>query len=174
MEKFGHDAWERSLSRLGPADRRVWEQTLMHIGTYDFLAFKALAIAVAQETSGSGEAALAGMYAFIAERSLNSLYKIFFRLANPAFVISNFPKLWSRFFTAGRVEVPSAGAGRAELRFRLPEMFLDWIGPACLGFSTKAVELAGGRAVAVQETERRSVGGGDWELAYAVTWSQGR
>lgn len=170
---FGDALWARALARVAPEQRRVWEQPLLTVSAYDFAAFKAVAAAVAVEAKSDGDRAVAAMYEYIAERSLNTLYKVFFRLANPAFVIGNFPKLWSRFFTAGEVRVPVAEREHAELQFTVPEIFLDWLGPACLGYSTKAVELAGGRGVAVREVRRTPRGAGTWELAYDVTWREG-
>ncbi|HET7189276.1 MAG TPA: hypothetical protein VFI52_14090 [Gemmatimonadaceae bacterium] len=173
INTFGEALWARALARVSPELRRVWEQPLLTVSAYDFAAFKAVAAAVAVEAKADGDRAVAAMYEYIAERSLNTLYKVFFRLANPAFVIGNFPKLWSRFFTAGEVRVPVAEREHAELRFTVPEIFLDWLGPACLGYSTKAVELAGGRDVAVREVERRATARGTWDVAYDVTWREG-
>jgi hypothetical protein len=172
-EVHGEAVLARALDRLSPADRRVWDGPPLLIGTYDFGAFKAFTVAVARETGTGGDRALAEMYAFIADRSLSSLYKVFFRLANPAFVLGNFPRLWSRFFTAGVVQVPHAAKEAAELRFTLPPVFLDWLGPACLGYSTKAIQLAGGRDARVQELRRHALANGDWEVDYKVTWREG-
>lgn len=172
LHRHGAAVWERVLAGLDGEDRRVWTSPLT-VGTYDFAAFKAMVAALADVTRVRDEGALAAMYAFIAEKSLNTIYKVFFRLANPAFVIGNFPKLWSRFFTAGEVRVPDAQREGAQLVFDVPEIFLDWLGPACLGYSTKAVELAGGRGVQVRETGRQALSGGTWRVTYAVTWREG-
>ncbi|HET9012660.1 MAG TPA: hypothetical protein VFN38_12635 [Gemmatimonadaceae bacterium] len=173
INTHGEAVWARALARVSPEERRVWEQPLLTVSSYDFGAFKAVTAAVAREINASGDRAVAAMYAYIAERSLNSFYKVFFRLANPSFVIGNFPKLWSRFFTAGEVQVPVAQRERAELRFTVPDIFLDWLGPACLGYSTKALELAGGHDVTVREVERRALGAGLWQVAYDVVWREG-
>jgi hypothetical protein len=106
------------------------------------------------------------------DRSLNAVYKIFFKLANPSFVIGNYPKLWSRFFTTGSVTVPTAEKGFAKLHFQLPEMFLDWLGPACLGYSNKAVSMSGGRNVLVEELSRKLMPGGHWEVDFEIRWSE--
>lgn len=172
INTFGEALWARALARVDPEQRRVWEQPLLTVSAYDFAAFKAVAAAVAVEAKADGDRAVAAMYEYIAERSLNTLYKVFFRLANPAFVIGNFPKLWSRFFTAGEVRVPVAQREHAELQFTVPEIFLDWLGPACLGYSTKAVELAGGRDVAVRELRRTARAAGTWDVVYDVTWRE--
>lgn len=170
QDTAGLEAWNRALARLTSEHRAVWERPLLPIGTYDFGAFKALAASAAAEQGATSDVALAAMYAYIADRSLNTLYKVFFRLANPAFVLGNFPKLWDRFFTAGRVQVPMAERQRARLVFTVPEVFLDWLTPACLGYSMRAVELAGGRGVAVRAGDRRRRDDGSWEVAYEVTW----
>lgn len=168
--RYGPDAWAQVLARLSPEHRRLWESPLMLIGTYDFGAFKAAAAAVG-EVTGAGDRALAAMYEYAADQSLNTLYKVFFRLANPAFVIGNFPKLWPRFFTAGEVRVDNVARDRAELHFSVPAPFLDWLGPACLGYSSKAVQLAGGRDVRVREMDRRSGTDGNWQVGYQVSWT---
>ncbi len=139
QKTHGEDVWTRALERLPASQRKIWTGILVPFGDYSFTAFKSMVHAVSAEAGEQDEAALAKMYEYIADRSLNVMYKAFFRLTRPSFVIRNYPKLWTRFFSKGSVTVPSAEAGRAALIFELPEIFLDWIGPACLGYSTKAV-----------------------------------
>ena len=114
----------------------------------------------------------AQMYSYIADRSLNSVYKFFFRLAQPSFVISRYPILWQRFFKSGSVEVSGAGPGGARLDFTLQEIFLDWIRPACLGYSTRAVSLSGGSELELEEVERSQLPDGDWRISYELTWKE--
>ena len=66
-------------------------------------------------------------------------------------MIKNYPKLWNMFFNTGTVEVQVAGSGHAVLKFLLPESFNDWLPPACLGYSKKAVEMAGGRNLVMKK-----------------------
>ena len=56
------------------------------------------------------------------------------------------------FFNAGSVEVPLVEKGHAVLKFLPPEIFNDWLPPACLGYSKKAVEMAGGRNLTMQRS----------------------
>jgi hypothetical protein len=172
LKEYGKDVWQRALARL-PEDRaKVWSSALVPFGAYSFEAFKYMAHAVAEESGQRDDHALAKMYEFIADRSLNAVYKVFFRLANPSFVIGNYPKLWSRFFTTGSVTVPTAEKGFATVHFELPEMFLDWLGPACLGYSNKAVSMSGGRDIVVEELSRKLMPGGDWEVDFEIRWSE--
>jgi hypothetical protein len=172
LERHGENVWRRALQRLHEDHASVWTGVLVPFGVYSFTAFKAMAAAVAAETGESDDRELARMYEYIADRSLNVVYKIFFKLANPAFVIGNYPKLWTRFFIAGRVLVGRAEKGEAQVSFEVPEMFLDWLGPACLGYSTKAVTMSGGRSVRVAERDRRQLASGDWAVGFDIRWKE--
>jgi len=110
------------------------------------------------------------MYEYIADRSLNSLYKMFFKLAKPEYVIGNYPKLWGRFFTCGNVFVPVAESGLAIVEFHLPDIFLDWLPPACFGYSKKAIEMAGGcnmQMDLIMKTRRHDE---LWNIQYELKW----
>jgi hypothetical protein len=172
LREYGEEVWQRALARLTDEQATVWSGAFVPFGAYSFPAFKAMAHAVAEESGQRDDRELAKMYEFIADRSLNAVYKIFFKLANPSFVIGNYPKLWSRFFTTGSVTVPTAEKGFAKLRFQLPEMFLDWLGPACLGYSTKAISMSGGRDVLLEEQSRKLLPGGHWEVDFQIRWSE--
>ena len=117
---------------------------------------------------------IAKMYEYIADKSLNALYKMFFKMTNPAFVIKNYPKLWKRFFQSGEVEVPVAEKGYAKLRFILPEIFLDWLPPACLGYSKKAVEMAGGKNLVMKLENKSLLSDNTWEIVYDLRWQEGQ
>jgi hypothetical protein len=172
LKTHGEEIWARALVRLPASQRKIWSGILVPFGDYSFTAFKSMVRAVSTEAGEKDDAALAKMYEYIADRSLNAMYKVFFRLTRPSFVIRNYPKLWSRFFSDGSVKVPSVEAGRAEMVFELSEIFLDWIGPACLGYSTKAVTMSGGHGVAVTETQRKELPGGAWVVTFDVRWNE--
>lgn len=170
--QYGEEGWERVLGRLSSDAARVWRSPLMLTGTYSFAAFKALAGALAAEAGGKGDENLAKMYEFIADRSLSSIYKVFFRMASPSFVVNNYPRLWARFFTAGAVAVREAGTGTAIVEFTLPSIFLDWLPAACLGYSTKAVTMAGGRELSMAEVSRVRRADGEWAISYQLRWRE--
>ena len=137
--------WAHIVDQLPPDAARVWRGPLVAIGTYSFGAFKAFASTLAAESGGRSDETLSGMYEYIADRSLNALYKVFFRLTNPSFVIGNYPKLWERFITTGKVEVRKA---------------------------TAAVNMAGGKNLTMRELTRSERGGGQWAIAYELRWQE--
>lgn len=172
QNQHGADGWKRILAALPPKAAEVWGGPLLASATYPFPAFKAVLPVLSAQTGVQTDRQLAGMYAHIADRSLNQIYKVFFRATNPAFVIRNYPKLWARFFTEGTVEVPVAERGHAVLRFVLPEIFLDWLPAACLGFSEKAVQMAGGSGLKLGQTEMVLRPDGLWQIEYDLRWSE--
>lgn len=171
-EEHGLRIWEKVVDALPPEAAAVWNGPLLITGSYPFSAFKSMLAGLTEMVGARPEAETARMYSYIADRSLNSVYKFFFRLAQPSFVISRYPVLWRRFFEAGSVEVASAGEGQARLDFSLPEIFLDWIRPACLGYSERAVSLSGGSELDLDEVERTPLTEGLWRISYELSWKE--
>ncbi len=171
-EKYGKETWEQVLAALPPDTRKVWDQALLVSKEYPFEAFKEMMYALCRVLKTVKDSELASIYEFIANQSLNRVYKIFFRLAHPSFAIKNYPGLWSMFFNAGKVEVPVAEKGHAVVRFLLPGIFTDWLHPACLGYSKKAVEMAGGRSLTMQRMSHQKKAEDLWETVYELRWHE--
>ena len=171
-QEYGDDVWRQILERLPATAAPIWSKQILLTDSQPFAAFKAMPVALAEVVGTPAERETARMYAFIADRSLNSIYKFFFRFAEPSFVISRYPVLWGRFFESGRVSVPMAEQSKARLDFEIEEIFLDWLRPACLGYSQKAVELSGGRDVRLHDRESEHVSDDVWLVSYDLTWSE--
>ncbi len=171
-KNYGREAWDKLMKALPKEARPVWDQSLLAAHSYSFAAFKAMSAVLPQVLGVQKEAELSKIYEYIADQSLNTIYKIFFRLMHPAFVIKNYGSLWSRFFNAGAVEVPVAEKGHAVLKFVLPEIFVDWLPPACLGFSRKAVEMSGGKGLSQQELSRQRQDDKAWVIVYELRWKE--
>ncbi len=169
-KKYGEQTWEKILNALPEEAAKIWRGTIMVGGAYPFSAFKAMVNILSKEVKFSEKMELSNMYEYIADRSLNKLYKIFFSFGNPSFVIKNYPRLWARFFTSGRVEVPIATKKHAVLKFTLDEIFSDWLAPACLGYSRKAVEMAGGKNLRIEQMNKNSLENNTFEINYALKW----
>lgn len=173
QKEYGELALNRVLADLPEDMAEVWDRAvLLTLGVYPFAAFKAMTFALAKELGTPEDAEIARMYEYIADRSLSFIHKMFFKVATPAFAIGNYPKLWDRFFATGKVEVPLLERGRAKVKFILPEIFLDWLPPACLGYSKKAVEMAGGSNLRMEEIDRSILSDGEWEIVYELRWDE--
>jgi hypothetical protein len=171
-KEFGMETWERIVQSIPREEQNLWSGGILASNSYPFFKFKILINALSKELGVAKEDQLARVYEYIADQSLSQIYKIFFRFANPSYVIKNYPKLWKNFFSAGHVEVPIAEKGHAVLKFLVPEIFTDWLSPACLGYSRKAVEMAGGTGTSMKQLSRKPLDMGSWEITYELHWSE--
>jgi hypothetical protein len=170
--KYGMDLWNKLLSRLPESSAKLWSGPILSLSNFPFSEFKLMLSELSKELGFEKDKGTAELYGYIADRSLNTLYKVFFRFSQPAFVLKNYPRLWGRFFTSGEVTVLSAQKGTAELSFKLPEIFLDWLPSACYGYSKKAVEMSGGHDLKQEEEERVRMPDGEWKITYRLNWEQ--
>ena len=171
-ERYGQETRDRIMKALPHETKDVWSGILLVGKEYPFAAFKGMMAALSAELKTAKEQEIAGIYEYIADHSLNKLYKIFFSFTQPSFVIKNYPKLWNMFFNAGTVEVPVAEKGHAVVKFLLPEIFNDWLPPACLGYSKKAVEMAGGKDLNMQQSSFENKSADLWETVYDLHWTE--
>jgi hypothetical protein len=170
QKNYGEPTWRSVITRMSNDAATLWKSAELD-QAYPFAAFKEGVFALAEELGSPEMVETAEMYKHIADRSLSTVYKAFFRLTSPVFVIKNYPRLWDRFFTAGKVEIPESNRSHAVVSFTLPEVFLDWLPPACLGYSQKAVEMAGGKYFSMRELKRRKVSDAEWKISYRLSWN---
>jgi len=62
--------------------------------------------------------------------------------------------------------------GHAILKFTLPEIFNDWLEPACFGYSKKAVEMSGGRNLTMEMKGSDKASDDLWETVYELHWDE--
>ncbi|MBU1355707.1 MAG: hypothetical protein KJ620_04005 [Candidatus Edwardsbacteria bacterium] len=168
----GEQIWDAVLKRLPPEYEQVWRGTLLISDDFPFQAFRDMIKAWSETTGAASNEATATLYGYIADRSLSSVYRFFFKFAQPALVLKNFPKLWARFFNTGTVTVPMAEKGHAVIQFQLPEIFQGWLEPACYGYSKKAIEMAGGKNVKMMPSGKELLQNGTLKAAYELTWTE--
>ncbi|MBN1621981.1 MAG: hypothetical protein JW871_05260 [Endomicrobiales bacterium] len=169
-KEYGEKFWQKMIGKLSEADADIWRGMIVVVNKYPFSAFKSMYYALSDELNVNKDLEISKMYEYIADRSLNLIFKIFFKFSHPSFVISNYPKLWERFFTGGEVTVPVAEKSHAIVKFILPEIFMDWLNPACLGFSRKAVALAGAKNLIMNQKSKKRISDNIWEIEYELNW----
>ena len=172
IEKYGNKEWENALQLLSAESQKIWKEPVLPIHEHPFALYKELISALSVASNIKQFIELSNIYEYIADHSLNKLYQVFFSFAKPQFVIKNYPKLWQRFFNTGEVEVPVSESGHAILKFKLPEIFLDWLKPACFGYSKKAVEMAGGNNLTMETKSSSKISDNLWEIVYELHWTE--
>jgi hypothetical protein len=169
QQEYPSKIWVSLMNQLSEEDRRIWRSATLD-QAYPFTSFKAGVFALASLLDSLEIVETARMYEYIAERSLNTLYKALFHFTNPAYVIQNYPRLWEKFFTTGTVEANITEERRAVVTFKLPEIFIDWLPPACVGYSRKAIELAGGQHFTIRQLEKYELEDDCWLISYEMGW----
>ncbi len=170
LEKYGKKVWQDILFGLDDSAFEIWNGKLHLRRNYPFSAFKQFANQLFDIVKVESENNYGTLYEYIAEQSLNTLYKMFFKYTQPAFVIRNYPRLWRQFFKTGTVNVPISHKGYAMLSFNLPEIFISWLPSACYGYSKKAIELGGGRDLILKENSKSKTEKGWWNIFYELKW----
>jgi hypothetical protein len=170
--KYGTETWQQVIASLPQQAQEIWGSAILVNQEYPFSAYKEMITALTAKLASAKDTEIASIYEYVADQSLEKIYKIFFHFTNPSFVIKNYPKLWDKFFNAGKVEVSVAEKGHAILKFILPSVFLDWLTPACLGYSKKAVEMAGGKNLTLNRKNIRQLPGDSWEITYELRWNE--
>ena len=85
LQEHGFEIWANLIARL-PADAaEIWLGPPLANMSYPFSAFNLMVADLSKEAGIVKEAETARLYEFIADSSLNILYKAFFQLANPSF-----------------------------------------------------------------------------------------
>lgn len=170
IKTYGESTWNSVLANMSPDLAAKWKGALLPSHSYSFGDFRSFTKILTKQVGSFAQKENGKMYEYIADRSLNGIYKMFFRLSSPSFAIKNYPKLWSHFFNAGKVSVLSVESKRAVIEFTVPEIFVDWLDDACYGYSKKAIELGGGKDLKLYRVKKVDSGVGQWALTYELTW----
>jgi predicted hydrocarbon binding protein len=153
----GSDGWSRVLGSMSAADREVL-QSVLAVGWYDLWLYARLIRAI-DATLGSGNFELIKTLGrFEAERDITTVYRLFFRLANPGYAIEKTMAYWRRFHDTGVWEVSriSDTAVHGTLSdWGVVDMAL------CLeltGYMPRVIELVGGKNAVMVHPRCRSRG----------------
>jgi hypothetical protein len=172
IKTYGQAKWDSVLANLPPKLAEKWRGALLASHSYSFGDFRSFTKIMTKQVGSFSQKENGKMYEYIADRSLNGIYKMFFRLSSPSYVIKNYPKLWSHFFNTGKVNVLSVQSGKAVIEFKVPEIFVDWLDDACYGYSKKAIELGGGSDLKLFRSKKEVADSGEWTMTYEITWEE--
>lgn len=164
---WGAGAWARVLAAMSAADREALGGILA-IGWYD-LALYARLIRQLDATLGRGDQELLQpLGRFEAERDISTVYRLFFRLANPAYAIEKTTEYWNRLHDTGTWQVSRASGTSVVGR-------LDGWGVVdtalCLeltGYMPRVIELVGGKDATMVHSSCRALGRATCE--FELSW----
>lgn len=166
-ERFSPQHWSDLVKRLDPADAATLHG-LVATAWYDVGVVMRLFRQMVADLGDGDDAFLESFARFQAERDLTVTYRLFFRLANPAFVLERAMSYWSRFHDGGRWVIERRSATSATgmlLDFDVADaLFCRHLG----AYIKRMFELVGADAVRVEQVWCRARGDGKCE--FAVSW----
>ena len=119
---------------------------------------------------GSGDGALAGpLAAQVAEDDLSTVYKIFFKLASPAYTIEKAMEVWRQYHDSGRLQVVERGPGLVVAHLVDFEAPHAAVCASTVGWVERFMHLAGAEDVRVTHPSCLAAGGERCE--FVLRWT---
>jgi hypothetical protein len=168
-KEHGDAALTAIETAMTPQDR---EATGEHVLTSSLVRTAAAVsfIETAERLYGDGSYALSRqMGIFSAHRNVSTVYKIFIRFGNPAFVLARGASFWRQVHSHGRAEAECTGPRSSVTRiydFPIPSLAFC---ASLAGFFVGTLELCGCKEIDVWESECIANGGKRCE--FPATWA---
>jgi hypothetical protein len=150
QEKLGKEVYGQILAKLDPADRAALGTVILQSAWYEYSLVLRLMEVAGEFYKGPASKSLAWeMGRFSAEYGLKTVYKIFFKVADPGFIISRASKIFGNYFDSGTMEVVSLEPRSAHLRIRGFDQPCQAFCDRAMGWMERTTELAGGKSVTI-------------------------
>lgn len=166
-DRFGDEALRETLASLDAPDREALETAL--VSAWYPLPLLLRLMRQAEARFGSR---LPGLYREMgrasADYGLTTVYKIFFKIGSPQFIISRASRVFSSYYRQGRLDVPESGPGFANAELR---DFKDGSPEYCeriFGWMARTLELCGARELRTSHVT--CVHRGDALCRFEGTW----
>jgi hypothetical protein len=167
-ENHGEAGVKRVVQALPPEHRATLEANVLAQAWAPFDLFVVLSVTI-DRLFGRGDLSMCqemGRYA--AEVNLPTLYRLFYKLGNPGFILRKAAQLWSVHYDTGKLVAIEEGRGAARLEI------VDFATPhrahclSVLGWAARSVELSGGAVKRAEEERCRTRG--DEVCALVLNW----
>lgn len=151
VAKYQEIGKHKIFEELSEDDKKVLSTEILPSSWYSFDTFGRLCRAIYKAFGRENSEVLQDTGAFSASDGLSTIYKMFYKIGSPQFIISRAATLWQRYYDTGSMEVVSSDKNNAHLRI------VDFKHPYkefCMrlhGWFRKCLEMSGGRNVVVVE-----------------------
>jgi hypothetical protein len=159
---------EPLLEKLPPAERKIFESPILTSNWYPYSVFAEL-LKIMDDEMGSGDLKLCRKYAEqSASLDMNSIFKIFFKVGSPQFIIKRSDWFWKQYYRPGGMEVSEVTDTMVRIRVK----DFNMVKHHCMimeGWMEKALAMSGAKNPKMREVQCRSQGApfcefvGEWE-----------
>lgn len=145
-ERFGQAAVARILERLAPSDREPLEQVLAS-SWYPMDAFLHFMQEAQRQLGAQEPDVVRNMGRASCDYGMTTVYKVFFKLGSPEFVISRAAGVFSSYYDEGGIRIVESGRGRAAVELTGFEGGAPQFCERLHGWMQRILELAGAKNV---------------------------
>jgi uncharacterized protein (TIGR02265 family) len=111
-ERFGDDSLARVVAALPEADRRALEGVLVS-SWYDVETFRRFMVEAERQLGTQEPDVVRRMGRFSCDQGITTVYRIFFKLGSPEFIIRRAARVFSSYYDTGELRIVESGPGRA-------------------------------------------------------------
>ena len=144
-ERFGPEAVALVRDDLEPGLRAALPDEPLVSSWYPFALLVGLGRSAARRYGGGLTQFHRELGRASADYAMTTVYKIFFKLGSPQFVVSRAARVWRTYYDSGEMHAVTAEPGHAVIDL---SGFADPVPDLCerlIGWMSRSVELAGGR-----------------------------
>jgi hypothetical protein len=166
-ERFGEEALKRVLGPLPVEERHVLEGGILASAWYPMPLFLHFMQEVERQLASQEPDVIRRMGRASAEYGIKGVYKVFFRLGSPEFIIGRAARVFGSYDDSGQLVVAESRAGRAVVElsgFEGAPQFCKRI----LGWMEKTIEMAGAKNL--RSDHPRCVHRGDGACRFVGDW----
>ncbi len=165
----GAEGFARLLAALPAETRRIVDIQVSTSGKYPVVPFLALMNQFVKDCLGGNPERLKDMGKFIMDDGLNSIYRLFLRAGNPAWLISKASMLFSMYHSQGAFEPFNVTSRSGYARMTHPHLDVNFC--RCqIGAIIRGLELVGCKDVVVKH--EKCIGAGDECCIYSIQWNK--
>jgi predicted hydrocarbon binding protein len=167
-QRFGEDALEKIFNTMSPINRAIIERQILS-GAWEpeeaYIEF----LAKADEVLGIGDYQLDWECGrFLAKQSIPTIYKIFIRLGDPAFVIERADRFWHQVHSSGRLETVRTDKNKVIGKLLERDYPHKAFCASLMGYFYGTLELCGAKEIKITEIMCSADKASHCE--YAVSW----
>jgi hypothetical protein len=111
-EKFGDASLARIVAALPESDRRSLESVLAS-SWYDVDTFRRFMVETERQLAAREPDVVRRMGRFSCDQGITTVYRIFFKLGSPEFIIGRAARVFSSYYDTGELRIVESGPGRA-------------------------------------------------------------
>ncbi len=166
-------AWRAVVDALPADDRAVIDGLLLVGGWYPVGVWNRAVATYIRQHAKDVDGEMTAIARHIADRDLNTVFKVLLKMGSAEFVLSRTDSLWSRYFDVGTFENAELGKRRWALKLTAPTGENEapgelTCGPGVCGWLQQALELTGVKQARVVHSRCRFHGA--YQCEYDVTW----